>query len=66
MMTFYIRAEEDKVADFKFKTFGCIAAIAVSNMISEMAKGKTVEEASMITRQSVADALSAAIKDYRS
>ena len=57
MMTFYIKVEDDKIADVKFKTFGCVAAIAVSNMVSEMAKGKTVEEASKITKQSVADAL---------
>ena len=57
MMTFYIKVEEDKLADVKFKTFGCVAAIAVSNMVSDMARGKTLEEAGRITKQSVADAL---------
>ncbi|MBW2609835.1 MAG: iron-sulfur cluster assembly scaffold protein [Deltaproteobacteria bacterium] len=57
MMTFYIKVEDEKLADVKFKTFGCVAAIAVSNMVSEMAKGKTLEEAGSITKQSVAEAL---------
>ena len=57
MMTVYIKVEDDKLADVKFKTFGCVAAIAVSNMVSEMAKGKTLEEASKITKKSVAEAL---------
>jgi nitrogen fixation NifU-like protein len=57
MMTFYIKVEDEKLADVKFKTFGCVAAIAVSNMVSEMAKGKTLEDAGKITKQSVAEAL---------
>lgn len=59
MMTFYIKVSPDgkTIQDVKFKTFGCGAAIAVSSMISEMAKGKTIEEALKITRQDVADAL---------
>ncbi len=55
MMTFYIKVGEDgRLEDVKFKTFGCGAAIAVSSMVSEMAKGKTVEEALEITRDDVA------------
>ena len=42
--------------DVKFQTFGCVAAIAVSSIVSEMAKGKKLEEALQITRQSVAQA----------
>ncbi len=57
MMTFYIKVKGNKLDDVKFKTFGCVAAIAVSNMVSEMAKGKTLEEAKKITNQSVAEAL---------
>jgi nitrogen fixation NifU-like protein len=57
MMTFYIRVKDNRVEDVKFKTFGCGAAIAVSSMVSEMAKGKTLEEAKKITPQIVADEL---------
>ena len=57
MMTFYIKVEGDRLKDVKFKTFGCGAAIAVSSMTSEMAVGKTMEEAMLITPQGVADEL---------
>ena len=57
MMTFYIKVKDDRLDDVKFKTFGCGAAIAVSSMVSEMAKGKTLEEAMEITPRSVADEL---------
>ena len=57
MMTFYIKVKDDRLEDVKFKTFGCGAAIAVSSMVSEMAKGKTLDEALTITPQSVADKL---------
>ncbi len=57
MMTFYIKVKDNRLEDVKFKTFGCGAAIAVSSMTSEMAKGKTVEEALKITPASVADEL---------
>jgi len=57
MMTIYIKVEDDRIADIKFKTFGCGAAIAVSSMITELAKGKTLDEAMKITRQAVAEEL---------
>jgi nitrogen fixation NifU-like protein len=57
MMTFYIKVEDDRIVDIKFQTFGCVAAIAVSSIVSEMAKGKTLEEARQITRKGVAEAL---------
>ena len=57
MMTFYIKVKDNRLEDVKFKTFGCGAAIAVSSMVSEMAMGKTLEEALKITPQSVADQL---------
>jgi len=57
MMTFYIKVKNNRLEDVKFKTFGCGAAIAVSSMVSEMAKGKTLEEAMKITPRSVADEL---------
>ncbi len=57
MMTFYIRVKDNHLDDVKFKTFGCGAAIAVSSMVSEMAKGKTLDEAMKITPKLVADEL---------
>ena len=57
MMTFYIKVKDDHLDDVKFKTFGCGAAIAVSSMVSEMAKGKTIEEAQKITPELVAEEL---------
>ena len=57
MMSFYINVKDDKIADIKFKTFGCVAAIAVSSMVTEMAMGKTLEEAKKITKKSVAESL---------
>ncbi len=57
MMTFYIKVKDDRLEDVKFKTFGCEAAIAVSSIVSEMAVGKTLEEAMKITPRSVANEL---------
>ncbi|MCG9479886.1 MAG: Fe-S cluster assembly scaffold protein NifU [Actinomycetia bacterium] len=57
MMTFYIKVKDNKLEDVKFKTFGCGAAIAVSSMVSEIAKGKTLDEALKITNKSVAEEL---------
>jgi nitrogen fixation NifU-like protein len=57
MMSFYINVKDNKIADIKFKTFGCVAAIAVSSMVTEMAMGKTLEEAKKITKKSVAESL---------
>ncbi len=57
MMTFYIKVKDNTLEDVKFQTFGCVAAIAVSSIVSEMAKGKKLEDALQITRQKVAEAL---------
>jgi nitrogen fixation NifU-like protein len=57
MMTFYIKVEDGKLADVKFQTFGCGAAIAVSSMVSEMAMGKSLDEAMQITNRAVAEEL---------
>ncbi|MFZ5448904.1 MAG: iron-sulfur cluster assembly scaffold protein [Thermodesulfobacteriota bacterium] len=57
MMTFYIKVKDDAIADIKFQTFGCVAAIAVSSIVSEMARGKKLAEAQKITKQVVAEAL---------
>ncbi|MCK4697400.1 MAG: Fe-S cluster assembly scaffold protein NifU, partial [Dehalococcoidia bacterium] len=57
MMSFYIKVDNNRISDVKYKTFGCGAAIAVSSMVSEMAKGKTLEEAKKITPALVAKQL---------
>jgi nitrogen fixation NifU-like protein len=57
MMTIYIKVKDSLIEEIKFKTFGCGAAVATSSMITELAKGKTLEEALKITRKDVADAL---------
>jgi nitrogen fixation NifU-like protein len=57
MMTFYIKVDDDKLTDVTFKTFGCVAAIAVSSIVSEMAKGKTLKDAKAITKKAAAEAL---------
>ncbi len=57
MMAMYIKVKDDRIEDIKFKTFGCGAAIATSSMTTEMAKGKTLDEAMNISRQDVAEAL---------
>ncbi len=57
MMTFYIKVDDNRLSDVKFKTFGCGAAIAVSSIVSEMAMGKTLEEVRKITPALVAQEL---------
>jgi len=57
MMTIYLDIKDEKINDIKFQTFGCGSAIAVSSMLTELAKGKTLAEAKKITNKDVADAL---------
>ena len=84
VMEIFIKVKDDIIIDIKFRTFGCGSAIATSSMVTELAKGKHVDEAIKITRNDVADeldglppqkmhcsnlaadALSEAIKDYKS
>ncbi|HBX22325.1 MAG TPA: Fe-S cluster assembly scaffold protein NifU [Desulfotomaculum sp.] len=83
IMKIYLKVEDNVIKDIKFKTFGCGAAIATSSMVTEMAMGKTIEEALQLSNKAVAealdglppkkmhcsnlaaDALHAAIKDYK-
>lgn len=83
LMEIFIKVKDDVITDIKFKTFGCGSAIATSSMVTELAKGKHVDDAFKITRNDVAneleglppqkmhcsnlaaDALQAAIKDYK-
>ncbi len=57
LMEIFINVKDDRIDEIKFRTFGCGAAIAVSSMATEMAKGKTLYEAMKITRDDVADKL---------
>ncbi|MFZ5633054.1 MAG: Fe-S cluster assembly scaffold protein NifU [Bacillota bacterium] len=84
IMRIYLKIKDNVIEDVKFKTFGCGAAIATSSMVTEMVKGKTLDEALKISNKQVAealdglppqkmhcsnlaaDALHAAIEDYKS
>ncbi|MFH0818119.1 MAG: iron-sulfur cluster assembly scaffold protein, partial [Candidatus Micrarchaeota archaeon] len=57
VMYLYIKVKNNRIADITFKTMGCAAAIATSSMTSELAIGKTIEEAKKISRSAVAEAL---------
>ena len=57
IMRIYLQVEDNIITDVKFKTFGCGAAIATSSMITEMVKGKTIDEALKISNDAVAQAL---------
>ena len=57
MMTIYLKIKDERIADIKFQTFGCGSAIAVSSMITEIAKGKSLAEAKQINNKDVAQAL---------
>lgn len=57
IMELFIKVENGKIADAKFRTFGCGAAIATSSMVTEMVKGKTIEEALELSNKAVAEAL---------
>lgn len=83
VMTVQIRVKRGRITGIKFQTFGCVAAVATSSMLTELAKGKTLDEAEKISRGDIAeqlgglppikmhcsnlaaDALHAAIQDYR-
>jgi len=54
LMKIYIKVENNIIKDIKFQTFGCAAAIATSSMITELVKGKSIEEAKKITNNDVA------------
>ena len=57
IMRLYIKVENGKITDIKFKTFGCGAAIATSSMVTDLVKGKTIDEALKISNRAVAEAL---------
>jgi nitrogen fixation NifU-like protein len=57
VMYIYIKVKDNIIEDIKFETMGCAAAIATSSMITELAKGKTLEDAEKISRNDVAESL---------
>lgn len=57
IMKVFIKVKNDKIVDIKFKTYGCVAAIASSDALCELAKGKTIDEALKITDKQIADYL---------
>jgi len=57
VMKMFLKIENNIIIDIKFKTFGCGAALATSSMVTEMVKGKSIEDALKVTNQAVAEAL---------
>jgi nitrogen fixation NifU-like protein len=57
VVNIFIKVKDDKIVDISFQAFGCAAAIATSSMTTELGKGKTLDEALLITRKDVAEAL---------
>lgn len=57
VMKMFLKIENNIITDAKFKTFGCGAAVATSSMVTEMVKGKSIEEALNISNKAVAEAL---------
>lgn len=57
VMKIYLKIEDNRIVDARFKTFGCGAAIATSSMVTDLVKGKTIEEALAVTDKTVAEAL---------
>jgi nitrogen fixation NifU-like protein len=57
VMKLYIKVKDNKIVDIKFETMGCAAAIATSSIITDLAKGKTIEEALKITKDNIVEEL---------
>jgi len=57
VMKIFLKIENNRIVDARFKTFGCGAAIATSSMVTDLVKGKTIEEALAVTNRTVAEAL---------
>lgn len=57
IITIYIKVKDNVLEDVKFKTFGCVVAISTSTMVTQLAKGKTIDEALKLTNKDVIEAL---------
>lgn len=57
VMKIYLQVQDNKIQDIKFETMGCAAAIAVSSVMTEMVKGKSLQEAKNITKEEIVEAL---------
>jgi len=57
VMKVFIKVNGDRISDIKFQTFGCVAAVATSSMVTELAKGKSLDDAMKLTRADVAESL---------
>ncbi|MFA5087302.1 MAG: iron-sulfur cluster assembly scaffold protein [Candidatus Paceibacterota bacterium] len=57
VMKIYLKVEDNIIKDIKFETLGCAAAIAVSSALTDMVKGKTIEEALKITKDKIVEDL---------
>ncbi len=57
VMKIFIKVEDGRIRDIKFQTFGCAAAVATSSMVTELAKGRTIDQALEISRDDVAQEL---------
>lgn len=56
-MFVYLKIKDNVIKNIKFETFGCVAAIATSSVVTDLVKGKTIKEALKVTKQNVIDAL---------
>jgi nitrogen fixation NifU-like protein len=57
IMKIYIKVKDDRIEDISFETFGCASAIASSSMVTEMVKGKTLDEALKVSNKDVMEEL---------
>ncbi len=57
VMKIYLKIKEDRIEDIKFETMGCAAAIAVSSVMTELVKGKTLKQAKAVTKDEIVESL---------
>jgi len=57
IMKVFIKVKDDRIEDIKFKTFGCAAAIATTSVMTDLVKGKTIQEALKVTNRQIVEEL---------